>query len=248
MKALEIDEGLAEAHTSMALALAWFDWDWAGSEREFTRAIELSPAYAVAHHFYGSVLLTIQKRFDEALAAERRALDLEPLSLIINSSLGFICYQAHLFDEAIDALLKTLEMDETFTYARYNLAMSYAQLGRYDQAIAELRRALEMAGGRGALFYAALGYTYGAAGRSADAALMLEALRTSGRETSPFYQAMVHTGLGNHDEALTHLVTAVDDRFNWVVWLHTEPMFDALHGHPRFIELTRRMGLPQSPA
>ena len=248
MKALEIDEGLAEAHTSMALALAWFDWDWAGSEREFTRAIELSPAYAVAHHFYGSVLLTIQQRFDEALAAERRALDLEPLSLIINSSLGFICYQAHLFDEAIDALLKTLEMDETFTYARYNLAMSYAQLGRYDQAIAELRRALEMAGGRGALFYAALGYTYGAAGRSAEAAQMLEALRTSGRETSPFYQAMVHTGLGNHDEALTHLVTAVDDRFNWVVWLHTEPMFDALHGHPRFIELTRRMGLPQPRA
>jgi eukaryotic-like serine/threonine-protein kinase len=242
--ALQIDESLAEAHTSMALALAWFDWDWAGSDREFARAIELSPAYAVAHHFHGSVLLTIQRRFDEALAAERRALDLEPLSLIINSSIGFIYYQAHRFEEAIDALLRTLEMDESFTYARYNLAMSYAQLGRYDQAIAEFRRALELAGGRGALFYAALGYAYGLVGRQSDANQMLESLRTSGRETSPFYEAMVHVGAGQHDEAIACLTTAVDDRFNWVVWLHTEPMFSTLHRDPRFVALTRRMSLP----
>jgi eukaryotic-like serine/threonine-protein kinase len=245
-KALEIDEGLAEAHTSMALALAWFDWDWAGSEREFARAIELSPAYAVAHHFHGSVLLTIQQRFDEALAAERRALDLEPLSLIINSSVGFICYQAHRYEEAIDALAKTLEMDDTFTYARYNLAMSCAQLGRYDQAIAELRRALEMAGGRGALFYAALGYACGVAGRKADADQMLESLRTSGRETSSFYEAMVHVGSGRYSEAIGALTTAVDDRFNWVVWLQTEPMFTPLHEDPRFVELTERIGLPKT--
>ena len=243
--ALEIDEGLAEAHTSMAVALAWFDWNWSGSGREFVRAIELSPAYAVAHHFYGSVLLTVEQRFDEALEAERRALDLEPLSLIINSSVGFIYYQAHRFEEAIDVLLKTLEMDETFTYARYNLAMSYAQLGRHDQAIVELRRALEMAGGRGALLYAALGYAYGASGRRADAEQMLDMLRTSARETSPFYQAMIHVGVGDHDEALASLTSAVDDRFNWVVWLQTEPLFKALHGDPRFVELTRRMGLAQ---
>jgi serine/threonine-protein kinase len=246
--ALQIDEGLAEAHTSMGLAMAWFDWDWSGSEREFDRAIELSPAYAIGHHFYGSVLLTVQKRFDEALAAEQRALELEPLSLIINSSVGFIYYQARRFEEAIVALVKTLEMDETFTYARYNLAMSYVQLRRYDEAVTELKRSLEMAGGRGALFYAALGYTYGAAGRRAEAGQMLENLKASAPETSPFYQAMVHVGLGQHDEALTHLESAVDDRFNWVVWLHTESMFDPLHGHDRFQELTRRMGLPQSPA
>jgi len=243
--ALEIDEGLAEAHTSMALALAWFDWDWTGSERQFARAIELSPAYAVAHHFHGSVLLTILQRFDEALAAERRALDLEPLSLIINSSLGFICYQAHRYEEAIDALLKTLEMDETFTYARYNLAMSYAQLGRHDQAIEELRRALDMSGGRGALFYGALGYAYGLVGRTADADQMLDGLRTSGRETSSFYEAMVHVGAGRHDDAIASLTTAVDDRFNWVVWLHTEPIFKPLHDDPRFDALIRRIGLPE---
>src|SRR5262245_35481326 len=235
--ALEIDEGLAEAHTWMALALAWFDWDWSGSEREFARAIELSPAYAVAHHFHGSVLLTILQRFDEALAAERRALDLEPLSLIINSSVGFICYQAHRYEEAIDALIKTLEMDETFTYARYNLAMSYMQLGRHENAIVELHHALEMAGGRGALFYGALGYAYGVTGRRSDADQMLESLRTSGRETSAFYEAMVHVGTGRNDDAIASLTTAVDDRFNWVVWLHTEPMFKPLHIDQRFLDL-----------
>jgi len=245
LKALEIDDGLAEAHASLGAALVWFDWDWRAGERAFTRAIELNPAYAVAHHWYACVVLTGERRFDEALASQHRALELEPLSLIINSSVGFICYHAHRFEHALDALLKTLDMDEMFTYARFHLGMTYAQLGRSDDAIVQLQRTIELAGGRGALLYAALGYAYGLAGRGDDARRILTELQTSpvNRDVSPFYLAMIHAGLDDRDTALEYLARAADDRFNWVIWLQSDPVFARLHGHPGFVELTRRIGL-----
>jgi len=250
LKALEIDEGLAEAHTSLGAALVWFDWDWRAGERAFQRAIELNPAYAVAHHWYACVLLCAERRFDEALASQQRALELEPLSLIVNSSVGFICYQAHRFDQAIDALLKTLEMDEMFTYARFHLGLTYAHLGRFDEAIAQLRRTIDMAGGRGSLLYAALGYAYGVAGRRDEAHRILRDLQTSplNRDVSPFYLAMIHAGLDEHEAAIKCLASAIDDRFHWVVWLQSEPVFARLHGRDGFVELTRRIGLPDREA
>jgi serine/threonine-protein kinase len=245
LRALEIDDGLAEAHTSLAAALVWFDWDWEASEREFKRAIELNPSYAVAHHWYGSVLLTAQGRFDEAMASELRALEIEPLSRVINSNIGFICYQRNRFDEAIGHLLKTLEIDENFVYARFHLGLSYAHLGRFDQAIAELQRAMEQAGGRGALIQSALGYAYAVAGRRDEAAEVLAQLQTfpMNRDVSPFYLAMIHAGLGDKEQAIRWLENAVEERYNWVVWLRTEPMFERLRGEERFIELVRMIGL-----
>ena len=245
LKALEIDDGLAEAHTSLGTALVWFDWNWRAGERAFTRAIELNPAYAVAHHWYACVLLCAERRFDEALEYQHRALQLEPLSLIVNSSVGFVCYHAHRFDQAIDALLKTLEMDEMFTYARFHLGLTYAHVGRFDEAIAQLRRTIEMAGGRGALLYAALGYAYGVAGRPNEARRILRELQTSAvnRDVSPFYLAMIHAGVNDRVAALECLGRAIDDRFHWVVWLRSEPVFQCLHGESGFIELTRRIGL-----
>jgi tetratricopeptide (TPR) repeat protein len=244
-KALAIDDGLAEAHTSIAAVLVWSDWNWEESEREFKRAIELNPAYTVAHHWYGSVLLSAQQRFAEALASEMRALELEPLSLVINSNLGFICYQASRFDEAVEHLSKTLEMDENFIYARFHLGLSYAHQGRFDQAIAELQRTIEVAGGRGALLHSALGYAYGAAGRHDEALKILAGLEAPGmnRDASPFHLAIVHAGLGNTGQALHWLERAVEERFNWVVWLQTEPMFARVRGESKFIELARRIGL-----
>ncbi len=245
MKALEIDDGLAEAHTSLAAALVWFDWDWEASEREFKRAIELNPSYSVAHHWYGSVLLSAQRRFDEAMASEMRALELEPLSLVINSNLGFICYQASRFDEAVVHLLKTLEMDENFIYARFHLGMCYAHRGRFDEAIAELQHAILLAGGRGALIQAALGYVYGVAGRREDALWIVGELQTfpMNRDVSPFYLAMIYAGLGDNEQALRWLESAVEERYNWVVWLRTEPVFGRLRGEAKFVELARRVGL-----
>ncbi|MCI0391115.1 MAG: tetratricopeptide repeat-containing serine/threonine-protein kinase [Acidobacteria bacterium] len=243
--ALDLDDGLAEAHTSLAAALVWFDWDWEASEREFKRAIELNPHYAVAHHWYGSVLLAAQGRFDEALASERRALDLEPLSLVINSNLGFICYQAGRFDEAMQHLIRTLEMDDNFVYARFHLGLCHAHLGSYDEAIAELERAMEQAGGRGALIQAALGYVSGVAGRRDEAMRILAQLQTfpMNRDVSPFYLAMIHSGLGDKDQALKWLESAYEERYNWLVWLRTEQMFESLRGEEMFIDLARRIGL-----
>ncbi|HKC89057.1 MAG TPA: protein kinase [Blastocatellia bacterium] len=243
--ALDLDDGLAEAHTSLAAALVWFDWDWEASEREFKRAIELNPHYAVAHHWYGSVLLSAQGRFDEALASERRALELEPLSLVINSNLGFICYQAGRFDEAKGHLLRTLEMDDNFVYARFHLGLCHAHLGSYDQAIAELERAMEQAGGRGALIQAALGYAYAVAGRRDEALRILAQLQSfpMNRDVSPFYLAMIYSGLGDKEQALKWLESAYEERYNWLVWLRSEQMFEPLRGEEMFIDLARRIGL-----
>ncbi len=245
LKALDLDDGLAEAHTSLAAALVWFDWDWEASEREFKRAIELNPHYAVAHHWYGSVLLAAQLRFDEALASEMRALELEPLSLVINSNLGFICYQAGRFNEAMEHLRRTLEMDDNFVYARFHLGLCHAHLGSYDKAIAELERAMEQAGGRGALIQAALGYAYGVAGRHDEASKILAQLQTfpMNRDISPFYLAMIHSGMGDKEKAIKWLESAFEERYNWMVWLVAEPMFESLRGEKMFIELARRIGL-----
>jgi len=248
MKALELDDGLAEAHTSLAAALAWFDWNWEASEREFKRAIELNPHYAVAHHWYGSVLLSAQGRFDEALASESRALGLEPLSLVINSNLGFICYQASRFAEAIEHLRRTLEMDDNFVYARFHLGLCHAHRGDYDNAIAELKLAIEQAGGRGALIQAALGYAYAVAGRRDEALQILAQLQTfpMNRDVSPFYLAMVHAGLGDEEQALKWLESACEERYNWMVWLGVEPMFEKLRGAAPFEAMLRQVGLEKS--
>jgi len=245
MKALDLDDGLAEAHTSLAAALVWFDWDWDASEREFKRAVELNPHYAVAHHWYGSVLLAAQGRFDEALASEMRALELEPLSLVINSNLGFICYQAGRFDDAMRHLVRTLEMDDNFVYARFHLGLCHAHLGSYDKAIAELERAMEQAGGRGALIQAALGYVCGVAGRRDEALRILAQLQTfpMNRDVSPFYLAMIYSGLGEKEQALKWLESAYEERYNWLVWLRTEQMFEPLRREKMFIDLSRRIGL-----
>ncbi len=245
MKALEIDDGLAEAHTSLAAALVWFDWDWETSEREFKRAIELNPSYSVAHHWYGSVLLTAMGRRDEAMAAEMRARELEPLSLVINANLGFICYHARLYDQAIDYLKGALELDEDFIYAHFILGLTYAQKRMFDESIAEINRSIDLAGGRGALINAALGYVYAIAGEREKAVEILAQLQTfpTNRDVSPFYLALIQAGLGDKTKALKWLEDACEERYNWVVWLKTEPMLDSLRGEEKFDELLRRIGL-----
>ncbi len=199
----------------------------------------------MAHHWYGSVLLSAQGRFDEALDSERRALELEPLSLVVNSNMGFICYQAARFDEAIDHLRRTLELDSDFIYARFHLGMCYAHRGDYDKAIAELRRAIEQAGGRGALIQAALGYAYAVAGRREEALQVLAQLQTptAHRDVSPFYLAMIFAGLDDKEQALKWLESACEERYNWMVWLGVEPMFKKLRDAAPFVAMLRKIGL-----
>jgi serine/threonine-protein kinase len=247
LRALEIDEGLAEAHTSLAAALVWFDWDWEASEREFKRSIELNPSYSVAHHWYGSVLLSAKGRYEEALTEEMRALELEPLSLVINANLGFISYQARRYDQAVDYLKNTLEIDDGFIYAHFILGLTYAQKLMFDESIREIKRAIELMDGRGVLINAALGYVYAVAGEREAALNILEQLQTypNNRDISPFHLALIHAGLGDKTQALKYLDAACEERYNWVVWLKTEPMLDGLRGEGKFVELLQLIGLAE---
>ncbi|MBI1765052.1 MAG: protein kinase [Acidobacteria bacterium] len=245
LKALQLDESLAEAHTSLAVSLAWFDWDWQTAELAFKRALELNPHYSIAWHWYGSVLLSAQGRHDEALAAELRALEAEPFTLIYNLHPGWICYHARRYDEAVSYYQRTLELDDQFVLAHFYLGAAYVQLARHDEAIASLQRALELAGGRGALIQAVLGHAYAVAGKVEEAHAILNQLQTYplNRDVSPFYLALLNAGLRDREQTLRYLQEAFEERFSWMVWLKSEPMFDWLRNEPRFQELLRGMRL-----
>ena len=145
-KALEIDEGLAEPHASLRFAKTHYEWDWAGAEKEFKRSMELAPNYASAHSWYGN-LLTAQGRLDEAIAQQRRAQQMEPLSLIISSGLGRNLFFARRYDQAIEQLRKVLDMEPNFARAHWYLGMAYEQKGMYAEAMAEFQKGISFSGG-----------------------------------------------------------------------------------------------------
>ncbi len=243
-KALKIDEHLAEAHASLGAIHAWFDWDWAAAEAEFKRAIELNPSYANAHHWYGSIFLTAMCRFEEAMQAELRAYELEPMTMVIRANLAWICYQARRYDEAIRYCQEALEIDANFSLARFYLGISLARQKRYDEAIEELRRAVEMAGG-GTLIKAALASVYAESGDRAAAEQILVELQSfpTNRDVSPFFLALIYAGLGDKERALQMLEDTFEERYCWIVHLKSEPVFDDLRGEARFVSLLERMGL-----
>jgi eukaryotic-like serine/threonine-protein kinase len=245
LTALQLDHELAEAHTSLAVSLAWYDWDWQTAELAFKRALELNPNYSIAWHWYGSVLLSAQGRHDEALTAELRALELEPFTLIYNLHPGWICYHARRYDEAVSYYRRTLELDDQFILAHFYLGVALVQMGQFDEAIAAIQRALDLSGGRGALIKAVLGHAYAVAGHPDEAQVILQQLETYplNRDVSPFYLALVHCGLRNREQTLERLEEAFEERFSWMVWLKGEPMFDWLREEPRFQELLTGMQL-----
>jgi serine/threonine-protein kinase len=245
LRALTLDDSLAEAHTSLAVSLAWFDWDWQTAELAFKRALELNPGYAIAWHWYGSVLLTAQGRHDEALAAELRAQELEPFTLIYNVHPGWICYHARRYDEAVNYYRRALELDDQFVLAHFYLGAVYLQLARYDEAVASLQRALELSGGRGTLIQAVLGCAYAMAGRRDEALSILQELQTfpTNRDVSPFSLALIYSGLREREQTLRYLREAFEERFSWMVWLKGEPLFDWLRDEPEFQELLHSMRL-----
>ena len=243
-RAIEIDESLAEAHTALAGALIWFDWNWQAAEREFKRAIELNPASSNARHWYASVYLTATGQFDEALKQELRARELEPLSLVINTHLGWICYHARRFESAIAYYRQAIELDANFVPAHFYLGLAYIQQGRFAEAIAELRQALELSR-HGAMVIGGLGYALARSGAREEALALLDELKESAanKYIAPFHHAMIHLGLGDADETFASLEKSYDERYCWLVWLRTEPMYDGLRSDPRFADLLGRVGL-----
>jgi TolB-like protein/Tfp pilus assembly protein PilF len=244
LKALEIDGTLAEAHSSLANVHLFYDWDLAASEKEFKRALDLDPDYTAAHHWYSHCLLVLGRK-EESLAESRRALELEPLNLVVNTHLGWHYYYARQYDEAIEQHRRTLELDPASPQAQRYAAWALLQKGRHEEAIAFLRAA-SSAFGRNPEVEAELGHALAVAGRRAEARAVLKHLSepSSDRYVSPYSVALVHAGLGDRDQALAWLEKAYDERSDYMVYLNREPMLDGLRSDPRFAALVRRVGLP----
>ena len=243
IKALEIDEQLAEAHASLGWTSFAFDWDWSGAEREFRRAIELNPGYATAHRWLANCL-TGEGRLDGALAEIKRAKELDPVSLVTNAALGITLYYARNYDQAIEQERKTLELDDHFAFAHMVLGMAYEQERNFGEAIAEFQKATAL--DARPHYSAALGHAYAVAGRRREALEVLDRLRTLAKQRSLAWNeiAVVYAGLGENDQALAALDAAYKSHGSQLSWLKVDPRLDTLRSDPRFQDLLRRMNLP----
>jgi eukaryotic-like serine/threonine-protein kinase len=241
-KALELDDSLAEAHTSLAWA-RFHDWDWTGAEKEFKRAVELNGSYPAAHSWYGEYLMALG-RFDAALDQMNRANQLDPLSPVYSLSLGNRLYFARQYAPAIDQCQKTLTMDSSFVPAHVSLGRAYQQKGMMAEAIAEFNKALTISEGD-TNELAALGQAYAVAHQEGEARKILDQLKERSRQTyvQPMWIAVIHLGLGEKDQAFDWMQKAYVDHSAWLVYLKVDPWFDTVRSDARFGDLLRRVGL-----
>jgi TolB-like protein/tetratricopeptide (TPR) repeat protein len=245
-KALELDDTLAEAHTSLAYVLQTYDLDFDGSTREFQRAIELNPNYATAHHWYDIELLVPLGRFDEAIREAKRGLELDPLSLPINGALGRTYYFTRRYDEAIEQLRKTAEMDPGFYYAHWNLGSALAAKGAIDAAIEEYQKARTL--NDDPFVLGLLARAYGFSGNKAEAMKILDELAALSKQryVSAYSFALVYLGLGDKEETLRWLEKSYQDRAgNDLAYIRVEPLLDPLRGDPRFEALVAKVFAPK---
>jgi serine/threonine-protein kinase len=242
-KALDLDPMLAEAHAT----LATISRDPSTAEREYRRAIELDPRYAMGRVFFARFLAG-RGRFDEAIREVKLGRDLDPLSLVQNTNVGFVLHFARRDDEAIEWCKKSLSMDPNFLYARWVLGMAYEQKRRYPEAIAEFEKARSLSKD-GPAYLAALGHAYAVAGRVVDGRRCLEAMREMVRVrfVNSDQIALIHVGLGEKDEAFARLNQGEQERGSWLGFLGVDPRFDPLRSDPRFAELLERLHLPAAP-
>ena len=242
VKALEIDETLAEAHTSLAFVKFRWDRDRVEAEREFQLAIKYKPTYAPAHQWYSSYLVALE-RFDEAVREARRTQELEPLSFIASSHLGWILYLSGRNDEAIATCTKILNLDPNSFPARRYLGLAYEQKGMYPQAVEEFQKGVKLSGSP--LMLALLGHAYAASGKTAEARQVLTDLHEleTRRYVSPYTVAAIYTGLGEKDQAFKWLERAYEERDVWLMNLKVDPVFAKLRSDKRFQDLLTRAGL-----
>src|SRR5882724_5709728 len=244
LRALEIDDSLAEAHTALAFYLSNYEWDRDGAEKEYRRAIELKPNYATAHHWLGADLSNV-KRFDEGLVELRRAEELDPLSPIIGTNLGDRLFYDSRYDEAIAQYRRTLVRDPEFGYAHQALGWAYGSKGMYPEAIAETRTAIELRNGSSAKGY--WGLWLAKSGKRDEAVKLLSELKQ--KATLGYVQsytfAVIYIGLGDKEEALNWLEKQMSDRSETANSYAVFPELDDLRSEPRFKEMLKRMNLPE---
>jgi eukaryotic-like serine/threonine-protein kinase len=244
-KALDLDEALPEAHVEMAIVRYWYDFDWNAAEKEFRRAIELRPSYGTAHEYYAWFLLTVG-RSAEGVEETKRALELDPLSIELNTTVGQNLYEARRYDESIDQLRKTLDMDPNYWLARMFLGMAHEAKGDLAPATVEYVRARQTESSI-PWTLAELGHVNGLAGKKGEAQQALKQLQDqSQRGYVPAYNlAEVYIGLGQKEQALASLEKAYADRSMMMTFVKTDFQLDSLRAEPRFHALLDKMGLPQ---
>ena len=257
MKALVLDDSLAEAHASLGHALHNYDWDWAGAEREFQRALQLNPNYATAHHWYAHLLMQMG-RTQESLNEALRAQELNPLEPTIDNGLARQYYLARHYDKAVEQGQKVLEMAPNYLPGRIQLGLAYEQKGMFKEAVAEYQLTGDLirtfanlsnnsSAGESPMVEAMLGHAYAMTGKTAEAKQELARLKSLSvkRYVAPSYMAIVYIALGDKDQAFAALEQSYQLRSEHVLYLKVEPLVDPLRSDPRFASLLQRVGLPQ---
>jgi adenylate cyclase len=243
-RAVVIDETLAEAQTSLAYAKFLFDWEFEEAEALFRRALKLNPNYADARHWYTHLLVALS-RYDEALDEAQTALELDPLSSVINTHLGwhFLCIRK--YDLAISQFQRTLALDTDFVVAQWYLALALEQIGRYSDAAHAFDQALTSTN-QDPIIRADAAHFLAVSGQPERAALELSALEklSETRHVSPFALALICVGLGDDDRAFSYFDRAFEECSDMLVYLNVEPRFDRVRNDPRFMSLVSKVGLP----
>jgi DNA-binding winged helix-turn-helix (wHTH) protein/TolB-like protein/Flp pilus assembly protein TadD len=240
-KALEMDDGLAEAHATLGFIHFYYDWNAADAIKEFQRALAANPNYAMAHSWYGENLAAMG-RFQESGVEAQRAMEDDPLSLIIGSNAGWTYSLAGKDDQAIEILKKAIDIDPSFPRTHFRLGRAYEQRKSYDMAISELERAVSLSPGD-ACYEGSLGHAYAVSGHATQARKVLQDLEArAGQPYVPAYAiALVYAGLGENDHAIIWLQRAFDDRSTPIAFLKLDPELNGLHSDPRFEQLVQRV-------
>ncbi|PYX61001.1 MAG: hypothetical protein DMG76_00965 [Acidobacteria bacterium] len=245
LKALLLDESLGEAHASLAWATVHYDYDFAVTEREYRKCIELSPRYATGHQWFG-LYLTMVGRPEEGFETLKTAIRLDPFVPIINACLAMGYWFARKRDEHIEQLEKTIELDPNFAPAHWGLGIGYLEKGMHDPAIAEMQKSVQLSQ-RAPIFVALLGEAYAVAGRREDAQKILDELKETAKQryVTPYILARIYAALNEKDTAFHLLETAYRDHAAWTAFMKSDPRVDNLRSDPRFGDLLRRMKFPE---
>ena len=241
MKALKLDESIAEAHTTLGYIKMDYDWDWQGAEKELRRAIELNPNYVFAYHILSHYLLLMGQN-DESLGVSKRALELAPLDLEINGHLGFHYYWIREYDKSIEQYTKTLEIDPNYPWTNTYLGRAYKEIGWYSKSIEKLKQALSLIGKNEAEILSYLGNVYAVSGDKEEAVEIINELLEQSKQkyVQSAYIAYIYVGLGEKDKAFEWLEKAFQERQLEPL----SPLLDPVREDPRFIDLMQRMNLP----
>jgi TolB-like protein/Tfp pilus assembly protein PilF len=246
LKALELDDRLGEAHSTLGFFRFLYDWDFAGAESEFERALALSPNYAEAHHWY-AIFLANLGRHEAAEQEARRAIELDPLSLLMNMTPALNFYLSRQYDRAIEQLQKVIEMEPSFLAARSVLGTVLVQKALYEEGMAEYQKALELIKGAAVVetsVKAIMAQAYARWGKRTEAVRLLDEVIVAGT-ASPYSVAGIYATLGETDAAFECLNKAREQHDIQLVSLKVDPSLDVVRSDPRFPDLVRRVGLPQ---